>query len=47
MEFDGQIGVFIDGRIDPPLENVEVLIQSDSNNKETMTIYSNAEGTYR
>ena len=49
VEFDGQVGVFIDGRIDPPLENVQVLIQSDSTeeSKETLTVYSNAQGTYR
>lgn len=49
VEFDGQVGVFIDGRIDPPLENVQVLIQSDSAeaSKETLTVYSNAKGSYR
>ncbi|CAB3977797.1 Nodal modulator 1 [Paramuricea clavata] len=49
VEFDGQVGVFIDGRIDPPLENVQVLIQSDSKeeSKETLTVYSNAQGIYR
>ncbi|XP_028401177.1 nodal modulator 1-like [Dendronephthya gigantea] len=49
VEFDGQVGVFIDGRIDPPLENVKVFIQSDSSegSKETMTVSSDAQGLYR
>ena len=49
LQFDGQVGVFIDGCIDPPLENVQILIKSDSTeeSKETMRVYSNVKGTYR
>lgn len=49
LQFDGQVGVFIDGKIEPPLQNVKVVIQSDSTKKSNniFTVFSNAEGKYR
>lgn len=48
-KFDGQVGVFIDGQIDPPLENVRVVIKPDSSShlKDTTTVLTNAQGSYR
>ena len=47
--FDGQVGVFIDGQINPPLENVQVIIKTNASDdpKESITVYSNKQGIYR
>ena len=45
--FEGKMGVFISGKIDPPLKGVKITITDDTTQKIVLNVDTNDKGSYR
>ena len=47
MEFEGRLGVFLEGQISPPLKEVKITITTSDDKSELMHVLTDDKGQYR